>query len=575
MPWRRLYSFVKNNHSKLKKLSGWGAFAFAALGCCQIPSTFAAEAKPSLTPATVPVQRKHSRVALVVAGGDKSPRLSAQGGANDTDGDSSGADVPNAPSNMEESILLSRSPENIDVENSRLDAVGGGAKLDITLPDTVSNFADAVALDSINLSQALLGAYGFSRDIKMAEARKEQAVSQSNQARGLLLPTLTLRNARGREISSPGSVTDPVTGNAVVRNDHLRKDETLTLRQPLIDGPSLLDWQRRSLIVDSRQGSVVSTQGDTYVSTIQAYLNVATTRLLAELYREYEQQLGFLFDYVSKRAEAGASSQADMERVRARNLAAKSARIEQEAAHAAAVLEFVRMTNLVPRSIILPRREEASREMPKNFDSGIDLALETNPDIRMLKAELEAVDKEISAAKARYLPRVDLELSDSKVTNAGGPVGLQHDQRAMMVVTWSVLNGSVDYYNLTEKQQKRTESFWKLEDQQRRLRQTLSAQYATLDATKSRIVEGYKEWNSTYRAARSMSQRMLSGNQSLLDLLDALDRVQQARARLVNLHNIEIVSVAQISRLIGNFPSLDQLAEQATARIPSNRNDKK
>ena len=144
----------------------------------------------------------------------------------------------------------------------------------------------------------------------------------------------------------------------------------------------------------------------------------------------------------------------------------------------------------------------------------------------------------------------------------------------MVVMTWSILNGGTDYYNFREKQQKRTESYWKLEDQQRRLRQTLSAQYATLDATKSRIAAGYKEWASTYSAAHAMSQRMLSCNQSLLDLLDALDRVQQAGARLINLHYVEIVSVAQISRLIGKFPDADQLATQASARLPGNRNGK-
>lgn len=494
--------------------------------------------------------------------------------ARETSHTDAGNDETGQPTNIEESILLSKAPENIDSVNSQLATVSGSMRIDITLPETIGKFSNAETIDTISLGKALLGAYGFSRDIKMAESRKDQAISQSNQARGLLLPTLTIRNSRGRETSSPGSVVDANTGNAKITDTHLRKDDTITLRQPLIDGPSLIDWQRRDVIVDSRQGSVVSTQGDTYVSTTQAYLNVATTRILADLYREYEQQLGFLLDYVAKRADAGASSNADMERVRARALAAQSTRIEQESAHAAAVVEFVRITNLAPRYLQLPLRQEAARDLPLNFTQGIELALDTNPDIRILKAELEAVDKEISAAKARALPRVDFELSDSKIVNAGGPSGLQHDQRAMVVMTWSVLSGTVDYYNYQEKREKRTEAFWKLEDQERRLRQTLSAQYATLEATRSRITAGYQEWTSTYQAARSMSQRMLSGNQSLLDLLDTLDRVQQARARLVNLHAVEISSTAQISRLIGKIPDVDQLAAQDMSRFSDRRNSR-
>ncbi len=463
-------------------------------------------------------------------------------------------------------IQFGPSPEDTPADKRHLDAVGGRATIEVSIPDALTKFSNVVAVDNINLAHAVLGAYGFSRDIRMAEARKDQALSQSRQARGLLLPSLTLRDSSGRETSSPGSVTDAATGSAKVRDEHLRKDKIVTFKQPLLDAPSLLDWGRRDSIVDSRQGSLISAQGDTYVAAVQSYLNIITTRLLSELYQEYEQQLDVLLNYVSKRAEAGASSQSDMERVRARSLAAKSQRIEQDAAYSAAIVEFIRITNLAPRNLVLPHREEVSRGLPESYDKGIDAALEANPEMRVLKAELDAAEKDIQAARARHLPRVDFEVSDSKITNAGGPTGLQHDQRAMVVMTWNVLNGSVDYYNLREKQDKRVESFYKLDDQQRRLRQGLSAQYATLDAAKARINAGYREWSATYFAARSMSQRMLSGNQSLLDLLDALDRVQQARARLISLHASEILSVAQIARLVGNFPDAETLAEK-TARL--------
>lgn len=51
-----------------------------------------------------------------------------------------------------------------------------------------------------------------------------------------------------------------------------------------------------------------------------------------------------------------------------------------------------------------------------------------------------------------------------------------------------------------------------------------------------------------------MSKRMLSGNQSLLDLLDVYDRRYQARARLVNLHTQEMGAVAQVVRLVRGLP---------------------
>lgn len=297
-------------------------------------------------------------------------------------------------------IQFGPSPEDTPADKRHLDAVGGRSTIEVSIPEALTKFSNVVSVANITLAHAVLGAYGFSRDIKMAEARKDQALSQSRQARGLLLPSLTLRDSSGRETSSPASVTDAATGSAKTRDEHIRKDKIVTFKQPLLDAPSLLDWGRRDSIVDSRQGALISAQGDTYVAAVQSYLNIITTRLLSELYQEYEQQLDILLNYVSKRAEAGASSQSDMERVRARSLAAKSQRIEQDAAYSAAIVEFIRLTNLAPRSVVLPHRDEVSRDLPENYDKGIDAALETNPDVRVLKAELDAAERDIQAARA-------------------------------------------------------------------------------------------------------------------------------------------------------------------------------
>jgi adhesin transport system outer membrane protein len=52
-----------------------------------------------------------------------------------------------------------------------------------------------------------------------------------------------------------------------------------------------------------------------------------------------------------------------------------------------------------------------------------------------------------------------------------------------------------------------------------------------------------------------MSKRMLSGNQSLLDLLDVYDRQYQVRSRLVSLHILELNTVTQLVRLTVGSPA--------------------
>jgi outer membrane protein, adhesin transport system len=420
-----------------------------------------------------------------------------------------------------------------------------------------SNEASPVEnVSGIDLGQAVTASLGFSRDVLVANARLNQAVAQTGQARAFMLPSLLVNVKAGRESSTPGAQIDTTTGREVARSVHNRQDTIVTLRQPILDVAGLYDWKRRKVIESSRQEGIRASQGDTYVATVNAYLALASTRIQANMAIDYENQLKELFQYIDKRAKAGAASNSDKERVRARMLSAKSARIEQEAAQAAAGIELVRLINLAPNSLRLPELEDVGASIvPKTLDEAMQKSLEANPDIASLRAELDAAGLDKNVAKARFLPTLNLEYSDTNSVHAGGQSGSQHDQRLMMVMNWSVLNGGSDWKLKDEKQARYMELTYRLDDQQRRVIQALSAQYATLESTRERLAGGYKELDSISSAAKSMSARMVSGNQSLLDMLDVYDRYYQARTRLVSLHIQEMTATSQIARLVQGNPN--------------------
>ncbi len=106
-----------------------------------------------------------------------------------------------------------------------------------------------------------------------------------------------------------------------------------------------------------------------------------------------------------------------------------------------------------------------------------------------------------------------------------------------------------------EREAKYREVQYRLDDQRRRTTQNLSTNYGVLANTKERLAVGYKELKSISIAAEAMSKRMLSGNQSLLDLLDVYDRYYQARVNLVKLHILEMTTVAQTVRYLQSYPS--------------------
>jgi adhesin transport system outer membrane protein len=320
-----------------------------------------------------------------------------------------------------------------------------------------------------------------------------------------------------------------------------------------------LDWQRRKVIEQSRGESFRVSDGDAFISAVNAYLGLVASRLQINMTRDFETQLSELLTYIEKRASAGAASVSDMARVRARSQATLSSRLEQESAHAAAGIEFVRLTNLVPQKLRLPVPEDVgAANLPANFGAAVSLAMKTNPEITVLNAELQAAEMDKSSSKGRYLPRVDAEYTDTYSQHAGGDTSAagQRDKRIMLVLNWSLYNGGSDYQSQIERTERIKELRYRLDDQRRRLVQALSANYAILSTTRDRITSGYQELKAISTAAEAMSKRMLSGNQSLLDLLDVYDRFYQVRSRLVSLHVLEMTTVTQLIRLTRGTPEV-------------------
>ena len=429
------------------------------------------------------------------------------------------------------------------------------------------------SVSSINLAQAVKASLGFSRDVHVASSRVEQAKAQTGQARAFLLPSLLVSMRTGREQSSPGSQLDPATGRNQTQSNHSRSDRSITLKQPLFDLTSLYDWRRREVVEKSREESVRASQGDAYLATVNAYLALVSSRVQASMALDYENQLQELFQYIDKRASAGAATNSDKERVRARSLNARASRIEQDGAQAAAGVEFVRLVNIAPAALRLPDMEDIGISIvPAELQNAISQAIESNPDVAVLKEELKAAQIDQAAVKGRFLPRLDLELSDNNIRNLGGETGIQQDKRMMLVMNWSMFNGGSDLKLRSEKIARTDEINYRLDDQRRRVLQSLTAQYATLEATRQRITAGYRELDSISTAAKAMSNRMVSGNQSLLDMLDVYDRYYQARTRLVALHVQEMGAVAQIARLVQGVPIYQGLANLQPAQDDSLKN---
>ncbi|MBU0483651.1 MAG: TolC family protein [Proteobacteria bacterium] len=415
----------------------------------------------------------------------------------------------------------------------------------------------ASQIDQANLLESINAGRSFNRESLAALARTEQAKAQTGQAFALLLPSVSVRLSSGNEKSEPSVVVDESTGKLAASDTHTRTDSALVVQQPLFNLPVFLDWRRRLVKEKAREESYRASDGDAYISTVEIYLSLVSSRLQIDIIRDLETQLAELLSYIKKRADAGAASVSDMSRVSARSQETMSSRLEQESAHLAAGVEFVRLTNLVPQKVRIPVLEDVGSSLiPESFTLAVNTAMQSNPEITTLTAELQAEEIFASSAKSRYLPRIDTEYTDTLSLHAGGDPSSngQRDKRLMVVMNWDLFNSGRDYNYIVERKARYRELQYSLDDQRRGVVQALSSNYAALATTRARIVSGYQELESISTAAEAMSKRMLSGNQSLLDLLTVYDHYYQVRSRLVNLHILEMNTVAKLVRLTIGTP---------------------
>lgn len=440
--------------------------------------------------------------------------------------------------------------------------IGPGSELSKTLAGYAAMGDGPISKPgSANIEESIKAGRNFSRDVLIADARRDQAKAQTGQALGQLLPSAGFRASGGSERSSPSLELDS-SGVPKDAETHWRNDTYFFVRQALFDLPGYFDWRRRGFLEKASGENYRASDGDAYLATVNAYLNLVSTRLISDMTRDFEAQLSDLQAYIEKRARAGASSVSDMERVRARRESAISSRIEQESAHVTAGLEFARLTNWIPQRVRVPQLADiGAAAVPEKLETAVSLAMTNNPEVASLKLEMKAADKDKSVGRGLFLPKFNLEYSDTYSNHAGGAVdgfncsADQRDKRLMVVMNWNLLSGGSDYNYYKEREAKYRELQYRLDDQRRRTTQNLSTNYGVLANTKERLALGYNELKSISIAAEAMSKRMLSGNQSLLDLLDVYDRYYQARVNLVNLHIQEMTTVAQTVRLLQSYPS--------------------
>jgi len=437
--------------------------------------------------------------------------------------------------------------------------------MEVALPpvEFLESFDDGIShIKNLTLFDAMALSLDYSYEIAAASAHRDTIDYQAKASLGPLLPQVDLRYNTGSETSSPSSVTKAPSFDRLAKDTHKRTDSQIFLRQTLFDLPSYFERQRQNFLLKAAEHSLSNSEERVAYEALISYLRLIQLRLNVVMVEDYETELKKLLDYMNARMKGGGASKADMQRVKGRVLHSTAAVIEARGAYESGLIEFKRMTGVVPSSLVIP--DKLLPVLPATFGDAMSTAIANNYELQAALREVESVSQERNSIRGKYAPRLDLEVSALQTYNAGG-VGdsdptpgstiytTQDDKRVMLVLNWNLFSGGTDRMQDKALNSKRLEFEYRAKHVQRRLEESIRVNFNALRALNGRIDGVRQEMQANDSVLAAFKQQLFSANRSLLDVLDAYQRQYSSRTELTRLMLAESTAGLQMLRNMGKL----------------------
>jgi adhesin transport system outer membrane protein len=394
--------------------------------------------------------------------------------------------------------------------------------------DGVSDIAGAAA-------RALLD----NPDVAAARSRAEQARLGHEAARAALRPRADLRLSSGRgrlESTDPDRLLD-------------REDHGLVMRQPLLDAGAWREAGRQVHLAESARAQAAQVRTQVLLDTANAVLSLAQARIGLHVAEAHEAVLLDLQRQV--RDESSPHAAADRDRIAARLANVRTGLSSSRAAVQAALRSVERLTGELPGAVRLSTVPDV-RE-PADDREALAAMRDRNDDLLAARADLRAAEADVAVREARFLPRVELEISHLRSLNAGGLPARFQDTRALAVMTLPLWAGGADLALRRQALARVDEASARLRSVELRLTQELETAYSDLQSGAERYRSIRAELASNARVAEAFRLRSYGPDLPINDVLDAHQRVAQSRTDLVQV----VVSVTQtrwrLARLTGGL----------------------
>ncbi|MGK2945502.1 MAG: TolC family outer membrane protein [Desulfuromonadales bacterium] len=418
--------------------------------------------------------------------------------------------------------------------------------------------ANATAQDTrVKLPDTVATALEYNPRLKVLQANQEAIGFERDRARGGYYPQVDVAFGYGVEAHS-----DTITrGNDNENNFYDRLEGSVRLSQLLYDGK-----ETRSL-VEIEEAKMVSAGYRTFdnaeaiaLDAIIAHMGVYRQRELVGLAQMNINDHVEILGQLTERQEGGAGSIADVDQTNARLARANATLAETQADLKVAEANYQRIVGKLAGDIEF--FNVPAGMVPKTLDEAVMQAMENNPKVLALDANVDEASRRVELSKSGFLPKIHAELSSSYEDQVESSETYEHNNQAMVRVRWNLFNGHSDVADRKAAMARKMQAAASRDDQQVQIIEETQATWAQLESARQQVVLFGDALNYNQKTHDSYRKQFNVGQRTLLDVLDARNEMFQSSGLMVTAKTNEVIAAERLLALTGKLNASLQIDEQ-------------
>lgn len=378
-------------------------------------------------------------------------------------------------------------------------------------------------------------------DVLAASAARGALTSAIREAEAARWPQVSAQLENGRRTNDPNSLL-----NTPAR-DYSSAAFTVTVRQLMYDfGAS------RGAIASSTARDLQGfyrlqlSSSEVALRAIQAFHDLVRAQRQFDFAIRNEQARGSIVDLVKQRNDLGGGTRSDMVRAQSRMAEASAMTASARQRLGLAQAAYREIFNADPGAVGAAEQLVFAIDLENDFQARLSQAGQDSWKVRIAQSARDAALAEMQNAKARALPAINLELSNSR-RDLVGPGTPGTDRSVMLVARQTLFGGGADTARIDQAAQKLKQAEEELESAQRESTRVL--EQAFLEAESMALMVNTRADSARLAAdsLRMVREQYAYRRGTLLDLLTAQESLYSAGRELID---------AQVDQAVSRFKVL-------------------